>query len=514
MKWSVTAVIVAAAGGSVHADYHTLCGWDDLVARVGLENVPTGDDVIVGQVEAPNGEGSYMPDASDPEFDGKYLIRRSGGPTSASSHATTVGKYYYGNDTSMASGVWFINCFEVNDWLQGGYLNVGTGSTPPLDSMGAQKIWSHSWVGSFGNTTYDHEALRRMDWVVDRDDVFVAVGLNNGTEQAALLSYGFNTVAVGRRDGDHAAGDVPAPYEGQGRMRPDICAPRWLTSEATPIISAAAAMLTEMVRDDDALPAEGEAAETLRAILMASADHNGASGADWTNNAPQDGPERGLTARPLDEVVGAGHLNVDRAHQIMSGGRTEGGSDSDAAGGATTHGWDLASLGPDDERWWRFSLPDGSSNLSVVAAWNRTVASNFGSYSLADVNIELFVVEGSDAISLIGDDLSFGGGNVASASEIDNVELINVHDLVPGTYLLRLQRADGSGGAVDVALAWSSAAETGGLPGDLNGDGFIGVDDLLQMLAAWGDCLDCEEDLNNDGQVNVDDLLLLLSLWS
>jgi len=269
-----------------------------------------------------------------------------------------------------------------------------------------------------------------------------------------------------------------------------------------------------MVRDSADLPAEGEAAETIRATLMASADHNGAQGAEWSNNAPQDGPERGLTTRPLDEVVGAGHLNVDRAHQIISGGRTEAGSSSGTAGAATTHGWDLTSLDLGDEGWWQFSFPEGSSNLSIVAAWNRNVASNFGSYSLADVNIELFVVEGSDLLPLVGDDLSFASGNVASTSDVDNVELINVHGLEPGTYLLRAQRVDASGGASDIAVAWWSESETGGLPGDLNGDGFVGVDDLLMMLAAWGDCVGCPEDLNSDGQVGVDDLLLMLSLWS
>ncbi|MCP4759616.1 MAG: hypothetical protein GY876_09195 [Planctomycetes bacterium] len=513
MKWSITAVIVATATGGVMGDYREQCGWDDLVARIGLENVPTGVDVIVGQVEAPTENGYYMPDASNPEFDGKYLIRRSGGSTNSSTHATSVGKLYYGNDTSMASGVWFINCFEVNNWLQAGYLNIGT-SMPPLDSMGGLKVWSHSWVGSFGNLTYDHEALRRMDWVVDRDDVFVSVGINNGTEQVPLLSYGFNTVAVGRRDADHSAGDIPAPYEGEGRMRPDICGPRYTTSEATPIISAAAAMLTEMVRDDADLPTEGEAAESLRAILMASADHNGAQGAEWSNNAPQDGPERGLTNRPLDESVGSGHVNVDRAHQVMSGGRTEGGSSSATAGAATTHGWDLATLDLDEEGWWQFSFPGGSSNLSIVAAWNREVSGNFTSYSLADVNIELFVVDGADVLPLVGDDVSFGSGNVASASEVDNVELINVNDLAPGTYLLRAERVDGSGGDVDIAVAWWSETETGGIPGDINGDGTISVDDLLLMLAAWGDCADCPEDLNADGLVDVNDLLLLLSFWS
>jgi hypothetical protein len=62
-------------------------------------------------------------------------------------------------------------------------------------------------------------------------------------------------------------------------------------------------------------------------------------------------------------------------------------------------------------------------------------------------------------------------------------------------------------------LAWYSSGIVEGLLGDLNGDGMIGVDDLLQLLAAWGPCNECDEDLNSDGLVGVDDLLALLGVW-
>ena len=52
------------------------------------------------------------------------------------------------------------------------------------------------------------------------------------------------------------------------------------------------------------------------------------------------------------------------------------------------------------------------------------------------------------------------------------------------------------------------------LPGDINGDGTVDVEDLLLLLAAWGDCTDCPEDLDGSGAVDVDDLLILLANWS
>jgi len=54
---------------------------------------------------------------------------------------------------------------------------------------------------------------------------------------------------------------------------------------------------------------------------------------------------------------------------------------------------------------------------------------------------------------------------------------------------------------------------TNGTPGDINGDGVVGVDDLLIMLSQWGSCSGCSGDLDGNGEVGVDDLLLLLSYF-
>ena len=49
-------------------------------------------------------------------------------------------------------------------------------------------------------------------------------------------------------------------------------------------------------------------------------------------------------------------------------------------------------------------------------------------------------------------------------------------------------------------------------PGDLDGDGTIGVADLLWLLGDWG-LSHSPADLNQDGRVDVLDLLMLLSNW-
>lgn len=50
-------------------------------------------------------------------------------------------------------------------------------------------------------------------------------------------------------------------------------------------------------------------------------------------------------------------------------------------------------------------------------------------------------------------------------------------------------------------------------PGDVNGDGYVNVDDLLVVISQWGPCPGCSGDLNGDGVVGVDDLLVILAHW-
>ena len=55
-----------------------------------------------------------------------------------------------------------------------------------------------------------------------------------------------------------------------------------------------------------------------------------------------------------------------------------------------------------------------------------------------------------------------------------------------------------------------------GIPGDINGDGVVGVADFLILLGDWGpcaDCNDCPADIDGNCAVGVSDLLILLGNW-
>ncbi len=50
-------------------------------------------------------------------------------------------------------------------------------------------------------------------------------------------------------------------------------------------------------------------------------------------------------------------------------------------------------------------------------------------------------------------------------------------------------------------------------PEDIDGDGIVGTDDLLAVIAAWGSCVGCIEDVDQSGEVDTTDLLSLIAVW-
>ncbi|MHC4419825.1 MAG: hypothetical protein ACYS1E_04455, partial [Planctomycetota bacterium] len=93
------------------------------------------------------------------------------------------------------------------------------------------------------------------------------------------------------------------------------------------------------------------------------------------------------------------------------------------------------------------------------------------------------------------------------------VEALELHNLSPGDFI----ELELSGALLDGTEFAASDCIRLVPPGDMDGDGAVGVPDLLGMLAGWGSCpappLDCLADINDDGKVDVPDLLALLANW-
>jgi hypothetical protein len=69
-----------------------------------------------------------------------------------------------------------------------------------------------------------------------------------------------------------------------------------------------------------------------------------------------------------------------------------------------------------------------------------------------------------------------------------------------------------SGWNIDDVEIWGLVLEPD-CPGDIDGDGTVGVSDFLEMLAAWGPNPGHPADLDADGVVSVTDFLMLLGVW-
>jgi hypothetical protein len=502
MAVSLASVVV----GSAVADE---IGYEELSVRLG-SGLPTGAGVPVCQVEA-NTEGGltfYGPDQTRSEFAGKTFTAMSG-TMNASWHATTVGTYLFGVGTSIAPGISSIFNYEANSWITN-FLRANQASSTPANPPSGARIMNHSWIGSAGAST-DNVVLRRLDFQANRDGTLHVTGLNNnaGSTLLPLLSCSYNGIAVGRTDGQHSFGLTPTGTDGPGRMKPDIVAPGAATSWATPVVAAAAALL-QQVAGEPPLASNPSARDptVLKAVLMAGATH----AESWSNAPVASGDARGEAVRPLDPVSGAGVVNVDRAHRILTGGEQDGSLEVPTQATLRAAGWDLAQISPGTNVHWRLRLYEQAPELSIIASWRRLPSTTFTTApSSPTIRLRLFRVEGSSLVPLTGEDGAayYASGNVASTSAPDNVQHIYVRGLVAGEYVIQASRLGSSGTPAPTAVAWFRPAPAA----DANWDGQVDGLDLAVVLSAWGTNQPAA-DLNDDGTIDGLDLAVILANWS
>ena len=85
---------------------------------------------------------------------------------------------------------------------------------------------------------------------------------------------------------------------------------------------------------------------------------------------------------------------------------------------------------------------------------------------------------------------------------------------------LEVEWPDGSTTTLDnVAANQTLTISAGSVPGDVDGDGLVGIGDFLQLLAQWGPCAkpcppSCAADFNGDCTVGIQDMLILLANWT
>jgi hypothetical protein len=436
-----------------------LIGYTGLAAELGSAT-PTGAGVMVTQAEAtsPNND-DYFPVITNSEFSGKTITPKTN-PYSPSGHATGVGQYFYGTSTSIAPGITQIDVYDANDWLGSGFLNTGFSSQPLVSSS---RVANHSWAGYYSDLATSSQVLRRLDWVIDRDEYIQVVAMNNGSTNYPLLGSSFNAIAVGRSDGNHAIGSVAldSVYTDQ-RTRPDLVAPFSYTSDAAPVVAASAALLVQTGqqggttlstdplvkfttnRNGDTIY-NAERSEVVKAALMAGADRSNSGYSAQTANG-------------LDERYGAGQLNIYNSYHIIAAGEQNSLEDG-GSGNIGRYGFDYdpyfgglsdGSNNSNTTGSYKFHISSGTGTLTASPVWNLKIdggsEGNFvDTATLYNLDLYLYEVNGASLVKL-----------ASSTSAVDNTENIYMTNLAGNQdYLLMVAMGVGQSDFLwDYGLAW------------------------------------------------------------
>jgi hypothetical protein len=461
-----------ASGDDAYLDW---IGYSALKAEVG-DALPTGEGVRVAHVEVaggePDGKDGWAPDAALPEFAGKRFILS--GPASA--HATEVARLFYGNG-AVARGIAEVECYPNAVWAYAAISFLRTGRpVPPLASP--CRVANHSWNAKAGMAA-NLEVLKRVDFVVERDDFIQVGGANNNAETPDVMQCSYNAIIVGRADGHHSLGTnaLDKPLYCAGRAKPDLVAPARFTSEASPIVASAAAFLVAFAHGQGEGISNGsyvsprtgmiiwraETAEAVKAALMAGADRQTPGQPSRTGTISQYRSGRARqTSNGLDARYGAGQVNVRNSYYILAAGEQDSAEDSgpDRAGRIGPRGFDYdpafgGAEGSNRQASYFFKARQGLPVLKAALVWNVRANESpdrwDGTAALYDLDLKLF-------------NRSLAGERPAakSISAADNTENLCV-PLTPGDeYELRVVVAANEQEFLwDYALAWEVVGAAG-----------------------------------------------------
>jgi len=162
---------------------------------------------------------------------------------------------------------------------------------------------------------------------------------------------------------------------------------------------------------------------------------------------------------------------------------------------------------------WAYDINDGTA-VQVLA---NASPFSFGE----DLDGELYLLTTFNIRKIVFVDCNFN--DVPDAQDIAGLTSLDCNlDSIPDECQL-----DCNGNSIpddcDIADGTSPDDNGNGIPdecdeqADFDGDGVVGITDMLYLLSVWGNCpappAECPADLNGDGVVGINDFLLLLARW-
>ena len=423
---ALSLIVFIASHCEVNAqDFRSEVGHNELISQLGAA-LEDGSTLQVTQVEALSG-GFYIADPTLSQMSGKSLIDVTGTNGGVSGHANTVSIRFFGNTGGLARGIDTISFFSADDWINN-QTGLSTGGEPPIQ---LSPIQNHSWIANGIPGGPAVNVLRRVDYMIDRDNSLVVAGANNGasSDTPQVFGHGYNSITVGRTDGGHSQTDTS--FNGAGRQKPEIVAPGNATSFATPIVSGAAAILYEAAAGTPA-----QETESLKAIMMAGATKK--EFANWSRTF----------TRPIDDTFGFGEVNLYNSYRMLQGGETNS-SPGQPSSAASLLGWDYEpAMGVNDSRFYTLVVTQPADEISIALAWDIDITD-----ANPDPNVFSGVANlpGLD-LAILDSSSSFPGTVMDfSVSPVDNFEHIYLRDVEPGTYTIQVTSANDP---TEYAIAW------------------------------------------------------------
>ena len=372
----------------------------------------------------------------------------SGTVSTYSSHAATVKNRLLAADGS-ANPVTDIYCLNAGDFLDN-YVKTSSPSSaaPRPDAVGYDiKVVNQSWVGSYEDTAADLDAVRRMDYMIRREDLVMTCGAvspwGSPLAPTPLVWASRNGIAV---RGTQTF--TPSDANSIGKVHADLWGPKTgsgsdeASSYETPGVAGYAAALIDVADSngwDNGL--NGLRHEVVKSILMTGADKaafttNGFI--SWTNNGVNN----------LDNLNGAGRADYDASLAVLTGGpktmATVTGNTVNAPVVTTAMAgwWYEDSLSAYGDQALVLDLTDDMlTDLTATLVWDVTQQEKSGNRLdtttngevFADLDLELLPVTYDGGTYTLGSSLGYSG--LVSQSPDDNVEHLYFTDsLDPGFY--------------------------------------------------------------------------------
>lgn len=520
------------------------------------------------------------------DWRGLYCYQNPHRPVVCSDHATRIAGILFGYDLwAEYEGLGIfefrgiipqakLDLFETNWFI---YKHVLAGDRDPLDN----DVVSISW-GTDADDAITMWWQRGIDAMVEREGLVVTAASGNGSDEFNSIckpSWGYNVICVGAA---RSLGTFPdslsylgAPVQEysnfgpteDGRCKPDIIAggfclaPSSLSldaysygsssvgysSFAAPQVAGVAALLIDAARQNDIKQAEDD--RLVKALLLNGA--NKLQGWHKGKCTPEDDHHV-----PLDYRQGAGLVNAWNSYEQLAGGRLvssvlpldpnhgpfsaeQDGFDQDEA--VPNLGWDVreVSLNPTDPNslilYYLPELLEEGDWFTATLCWHQHYQQLgiFAPLSLSNLILELWSVndageflERLDYSDSLYDNLQhihyqsaarqrvallvIGGESQVSELLADSNDLNRNFPVLPKEkygLAVRSQQENWPGDQ---------------LSADLDADGIVGVQDLLQLLGAWWERRESEglleaffrvEDINGDGRIDGLDFNEMAQQW-